>query len=401
MKYALLAVLALSTLPGLSQQDKFVEILRANTYQLQLNDLKFDGPGAEILTEAISQSQFVMIGEQHGLAEVQQVSSGIYSLANAHGYHVFAIETDPFAAGRLTDLARKDESVAQSFSREFPMTIPFFHSLEGMQMAREIAAAGDGKTEFWGLDQVFVVGPRMLFAMLAERAQNDQSRNLAEEFARKAAAAFDKAMGTGKPDSVMLMQLTADDFDALNAAFEDDADAIELIAQMQLSRQIYQYWYDGSYHLNNSVRSDLMKRLFREQYQAEGTHPKVVFKMGSNHCIRGLTYTHIYDLGNMISELAAYNDTRSLHVKLTGAKGTSYNMLAGNQDFDNTEDWHEWISMALKDKLSTAGENLLVVDMRPLRNLRMKNVDEEIKSLVFGFDLWIILPEANPVTPIR
>ena len=125
-----------------------------------------------------------------------------------------------------------------------------------------------------------------------------------------------------------------------------------------------------------------------------------MFKLGSNHTVRGLTRTHIYDLGNTVTEMAAINESGSTHIRLTGAKGTTYNMLAGLQDFDDSADWHDWIREALIDKLDAEDSDYLLVDLRPLRKLRMKNVDQELKDLVFGFDMWIIITNASGVTPI-
>ncbi|MDX1477623.1 MAG: hypothetical protein R3301_07930 [Saprospiraceae bacterium] len=402
--FVLLACLAMS---AMAQKDAFVETIREHVHTLTLNGGQVSGAGGILLNERVAESQFVLLGEQHGLAEVQAFGAALYDLAHQHGYRYFAVETDPVAAARVELMASPSaqESEATAFFQTHQMAIPFFYSQEGMEMARAIHATGGGTPLFWGLDQVFVVEPRLIFTELVELAPHEQARNLASDYLARAHKLFGEAMGSGDPSGVILMQLTSAEFEELRSAFKGEQGAVEMIDQMQLSQEIYRYWYDGQYYLNNSVRSDLMKRLFRNYYyqavERDGAPPKVVFKFGSNHCVRGLTRTHIYDLGSTVAGLADMNATRSLHLRLTGARGTAFNALQGPQAFDAVADWHPWLQEALDEIVSADRDGWVLVDLRPLRHLRLKDADEEIKSLVFGFDLWIIIPAASPVTPFR
>ena len=395
---SLILAIVLFTFKPYAQEDELISTLQANTFTL---DFKEGNAGFDLLSEAIKESQFTMIAEAHGLAEVQAISTNLYDIGAGAGYSAMVIETDPFSAAKVSQLARVTDGETYNFAQRYPMAIPFFHSEEGMAMARHIAEKGG---EFWGVDQVFVVGPRYLFTKLAKVAETHEANNLAAEYADRAQQAFEQAMASQKPGEVLLMQLTDEDFDKLRKAFAGQESAVEMIDQMQLSRDIYQYWYDGEYYLNNSVRSDLMKRLFMEQYNraaGSGNLPKVMFKLGSNHAVRGLTSTHIYDLGNLVSELAAINGTKSLHIRLTGARGSSYNMLAGAQEFDAVKEWHPWLAEALSEQLESSGGEFLLVDFRPLRKLSVKSIDPDLRDLIFANDMWIIIRNAHPVTPIE
>ena len=383
-----------------SQGEEFSKIMGEHTHSLAVDGQKLSLQGAELLEEAVAASQFVLIAEAHGLAEVQEISTALFAVAHSSGFNHMAIETDPFVTKDITRMAAETDVEAAAYFDKYPMAIPFFYSQEGMQMARDIHALNN--VEFWGLDQVFIVAPRVLFTHLIEMAPNKLAKELASNWYDLANAAFGEAMGAGDPSGVILYKITDEDFAELHRAFSSVPEATEMINQMQLTQEIYAYWSSGEYYLNNKVRSDLMKRLFWGNYQSAVAggeeRPKVVFKFGSNHCVRGLTSMHIYDLGNTISELADLNGTKSVHIKMTAARGSSFNMLAGPQEFDDTEDWHEWIKAALNDKVEQADGDLLIVDLRPLRNLRLKNADESIKSLVYGFDFWIVIPNATPVT---
>lgn len=405
MKHLILSITLAFSIPLIAQQEDFISLFKENTHLLSVDQGAFDESGSGILNEGVADAQFIMIGEAHGLAEVQEFSAMLFDIAHKEGFNIMAVETDPFAADKIMSLAKQDKAAATEFCRNFPMSIPFFHSEEAMIFARKLESISGKKLSIWGLDQVFAVGPRLIFSQLVKIAPGDIAQTMALDYLKRSTSAFEKSMKTGDMEGFMLSILTERDFDLLRKAFSHVNTAIEMINQMELSKEIYNYWKTGDGYLNNSVRSDLMKRLFRENYNnAKKTgeeFPKVVIKMGSYHCGRGLSPTNIYDLGNMISETAALNGTKSLHIKLHAAKGESYNMMGGTAAFDETPDWHPWIKEALADQIKDGMSDWLLVDLRPLRHLRLKNADEEIKSLVFGFDLWVIIPEAHPVTPIK
>ena len=112
---------------GEAQQEQFVSALRENTRALDMSS----GDAADLLESAIANSQFTLIGEAHGLAEVQSVSEQLYRIGGEHGYKTMVIETDPFCAAKVAQLAQADESETNDFAEKYPMAIPFFHSEEG------------------------------------------------------------------------------------------------------------------------------------------------------------------------------------------------------------------------------------------------------------------------------
>jgi hypothetical protein len=247
------------------------------------------------------------------------------------------------------------------------------------------------------------VATRFLLSEILKKAKSEAGKQLAKVHFGKAQAAFGEAMGKQDPSGVYLMKLSQEDFKELETVFrqEENFDALEIINGIKKSQQIYQHWYDGEYHQNNRVRSRWMKNTFMRYYNEamfrDGELPKVMFKFGSNHAIRGLTSVHIYDLGNMVSELAESKGNQSLHIKVTAIQGKAYNMLMGQQEFDNTEDMDTRILEAIGPLAN--GIEWIVLDLRPLRNIRMKKESESFKSLVFGFDFWVIAPEGTPLEP--
>lgn len=402
MKSLTVTLLTFLTSFAFAQDSLIVKALQDNTYSFGIENGAFTGTGTSILEEAIANSQFLPVGEQHGIREIGEFTKVLFEQASKKGFKYMAIETDPFTATKVEELANGTVDEAKAHLQKFPLTIPFYDNNEDFEFLKGVVTNSDADPTFWGLDQTFVAGTRYLFSQLMELASTDEEQNVAAEYFKKANEAFGEAMQDMNPNKIYLVRMEEADFEKLSETFCGNGEdiACQIVQEIRKSKEIYQYWYDGKYLENNSVRSELMKRHFMDYYRnaqkAGDELPKVVFKFGANHCVRGLTYVHIFDLGNLISELAAMNGTSSFHVLFTGAKGTTHNQLQGTQPFDATEGWHENVKAALGDRLDT--EDWLLVDMRPIRKIRMKKASDDFKRLVFGWDVWIIVPEAHAVT---
>ncbi|MDX1407692.1 MAG: hypothetical protein R3330_06145, partial [Saprospiraceae bacterium] len=75
-------VLIVTSLPGLAQKDALIEAMRDHVYTMTLVDGRLSGAGGILLNETVSDAQFVLLGEQHGLAEVQAFGAALYRLAH-------------------------------------------------------------------------------------------------------------------------------------------------------------------------------------------------------------------------------------------------------------------------------------------------------------------------------
>jgi hypothetical protein len=369
-------------------------------------DGQISGAGATKLEDAVADHQLIMIGEMHGIREVGDFSEALFNIGKKYGFRYFAIESDPWVAEKLESLATHPIDSLQAFEKAMPFSIPFYSNRSDFPFLQSIVQQeGNSDKKIWGLDQTFVVATRFLFQEIKRKAKSDEGKQLAQSHYEKAVVAFQEAMGSGNPSGVYLLKLSEDDFKELETTFrkEENFEALEIVNGIKKSRQIYQHWYDGENYLNNRVRSQWMKNTFMRYYNEamfrDGALPKVMFKFGSNHAMRGLTPVHVYDLGNMVSELAESKGTESLHIKCTALKGKAYNMLMGPQDFDSTEDYDARIIKAIGEKAN--GSEWIVIDLRPLRNIRLKNEDESFKSTVFGFDFWVIAPTGTPLEPFQ
>ena len=108
---------------------------------------------------------------------------------------------------------------------------------------------------------------------------------------------------------------------------------------------------------------------------------------------RGLTPVNVFDLGNLAHELAQQNGMHSVHIKFNGLKGETHHPLQGSQVFDHWKELDPHFKYALEKEGVVEGWYL--IDLRPLRQLRLKYANTSLKTLIFGFDFWIIVPEAS------
>ncbi len=386
---------------GLAQIDTSLALLiKDHTHDLMISKGGLvPGKSTSILQDAVIGSQFVLIGEQHGIVEVGQFSDRLYAMAQREGYRHLALEVSPFMAEELEKKVKMGKDSLMALDQHLPFSIPFYNNKNDFSM---LANALDQEgNDYWGLDQVFIVEPRSLFGKLMDIAPNDEARALAKQYYEQGRMKINNAMKSGKFDEVILFQLTEEDYQALDKVFptEENLLASEIIEHLRKTREIYQAWFDGRIYENNELRINLMKENFYRYYHSAVVGgeplPKVLFKFGSNHMQRGLTSVNVFDLGNLAHELSLQNGMKSIHILFNGLKGESHNPLRGNQSFDQWEDLDPHFQFALTDKREA--EPWLLVDLRPLRQERLKNVDSKLKNIIFGFDFWILVPVATPL----
>lgn len=152
-----------------------------------------------------------------------------------------------------------------------------------------------------------------------------------------------------------------------------------------------------------------MKKHFMSYYQQalaqEGNPPRVLFKFGVNHIKKGRSYTNVYDIGNLVAELA-YN-SRSFHLFVLGAAGmqNAYLPFVGNEADKNkkidavaTYDFAE-----VKPFMAAADLKLWTVfDLRPLRPLlhaqKLGSLAPNTKELIWGYDAVLLMPQVRAAT---
>jgi len=135
----------------------------------------------------------------------------------------------------------------------------------------------------------------------------------------------------------------------------------------------------------------------------------VLFKFGDDHLGKGFNVLHQRDLGNFVAELADGEGTQSLHILVLGARGThalfqGYAKPLGHQPFVMADDpEYKWIAPAVADLLQgqgSAAQTLTLFDLRKLR-FRGINFSPDWERIVYGYDLFVLIPALTPAAPIE
>ena len=123
----LLAVLAAPATAAPIDSLGAVELIRTHAYPLTLQAGELQGAGADSLWSEARRSRFVMVGEDHGFAEVPRFCAALFRGLHRNGYRHVAIEVGPVSANVISRLAREREPLAafRRFDSAHPWGLPF------------------------------------------------------------------------------------------------------------------------------------------------------------------------------------------------------------------------------------------------------------------------------------
>jgi hypothetical protein len=402
---------------ALAQEESFADRLAKNHYSIEVKDGRLTGPGAPILETALADAQFVLLGEDHGIAQIPQFDAAVCGLLGPKGFHDLAIEAGPTAAGELEKwLPAKDgRSQLVAFEKDFPETIAFYNWSEEYDfLSRCSQAASGGKFELWGLDQELMGASRILLSRILDRhlspeAEKEGRRLLAENDEAQA-----KAVTSGNPGE--LLMLSASDAELAHfretLSHEGNPGLTAMLDSLIESRQIYQKNMNGNGFDSNRQRALLMKSNFIHDYGLgsgdDRNPPKVIFKFGAWHLFKGINPLHNNDLGNLVTELADYQHAKSVHILIVAVRGKQLHFAGIGRpfqaaDFNLAED-KDSDFLYLKPMFDSVGaEGLTLFDLRAFRKAfkSMGTVDREMERLIFGYDFLVLVPNAIPSTQIQ
>jgi len=387
-----------------SQDSLLLKTFEENSYQLEIKNQELSGSSLPIILKAIKESQFLMIGEQHGIKEVAEFATALSKKSFEEGFEFLCVETDPYVAEKLESLATIDMDYINSFVQQFPFAVPFYDTKEEFELIRKFTSATNNADEnIWGIDQMYMGSPRFAFNILSEEAKNDKSQSLIAEYVEAAKSQFNSFLKSNNPLQLPMMQLKDSDFERLAKQFNTNSDTkvTQLITDLQTSQEIYQHVFSGENYWNNYKRSKLMKRQFMDYYNrttAQDKIPKVILKFGAVHTSKGLSPVHLYDLGNMVSELAEMNGSKAANFKITAVKGESLDYTGAINTFNNSKNLIPEIKKLYEE--NDDNKKWIFIDLKSIRSELPHAEIEKIKDFVFTYDYWIIIPQANPLTKL-
>ena len=240
---------------------------------------------------------------------------------------------------------------------------------------------------------------------------NANSKAIIKPYFDQITTEFERIIKTKNPTQAFLSSAKKEDFDKLDSAFagSKNKEAKEILSELRLSWQIYQRFFTGKGYESNNLRGRLMKRNFMNYYnraREKNSLPKVLFKFGANHMIRGMNYTEVFDIGNFVSEMADANGSKSFNLLVHPVSGTQNRWVPFIPDESLKRKPVSPKSSGFGDMspfLKVADpEAWTLVDLRPLRNSlhygKMKNLPKGFTEMVFGFDAVLLMPNVKAST---
>lgn len=395
MAAAMLGGGALAAEPAAPDLD---QIIAQNTTVLSYADGKLGGPGAEVLRKAMTDAQFVLMGEDHYDYEIPRFAGALYSdLHRLQGFHHLAVEQDSVSMEEaMRPGARGQAAQMGAVAARYPSLFEFA-SDQDLELLAQVGRTETNAQPLWGLEQAtgairYLTELQTLATTAALKSQ--VAALLAD--ARKAEPRPAFAPSTFmQPDMLGRLERLQTSF-----AAKPGSRAATLLEGLVKSAEIYSYYSRaeagenvGLY--NNTVRESWFKTVFMRDYhraQAGGEAlPKVMFKFGDGHMFRGMGPTTAYTIGNFAHEFAISNGKQAIGIQLFALrKDRTYADLDG------------WVKVFMP---ATAPTQPTLIDLRPMRlsgrlfRAKVKPEDQWLaRNFVNGYDFILVIPDSRRAT---
>ncbi|MBV9528658.1 hypothetical protein [Sphingomonas sp.] len=355
----------------------------------------FSGPAWDALVADGAGAQFTMVGEQHGSGSIALFETALHRELARRGYTHSAYEVGPYSARFAESLIRSgDGRLAQYIAAPgHGFTIPFFFFGEESKMAEDMVRMSPDKHEaIFGLDQEFVGSGPILGSDLQAMARNDGQK--------RAVAAFQAASAA---DPMFIGKISDAQVASLDEAFRGNPEAEALIDAIRTSARIYKPFITGvgTIYDANLERENYMKMNFIRQFAAaarrNGKAPKVFFKFGGYHAMRGFSGTDVPALTNFLSEWGRPQGYRVMNLLVDCIGGQAMNPQTNKPEACESYFGDDSI---LRQTVAN-GPPVQVVDLRALRPLLPKlKLDNATRTVVLAFDYYVAIRDGVAATPL-
>lgn len=380
--------------------DKLTEAAKEHRYRLDFDGERFSGPALEQLLTAARDSQFLLIGEEHGIAENPMLVAQMFTTLVDDGYEKLTIEISPPMAAILDAAAKEGgiEGIRSLFAT--PGGEPAFF---GMQEEAELIAAvrsalPDADEVLWGVDYE-VSSDRPLLRKLQNMQRPPATDEPLNTLIATSDASWAKYVETGSPQYIFSFAAEPAIVGAVRDAWpEPDESATQILDTLQTTLAINQAWMQGRGWDSNAQRAAYLRANFIDHWnraKANGSTPKVLVKLGSNHIVRGRNYTGTFDIGTLVPEIAAIEDTKSVSVLVLPGKGSLTAVLnpstwtfEAKPAKDNYADGIDVLTDAVHEDAFT------LIDMTALRPIVGSSTEKYgvgVARVVHGFDFLLVM----------
>jgi len=382
-----------------SVEQRLLDRARQNLHPMSFNGHVCAGSGWDLLVAESRQAEFVLLGEEHGTVETPILALQLFTALRPSGFDTMAIEISPPIAQDLDAAARGGVEGIAAFCAAYPPGPAFyFWKTEAELIAGVRAAAPPHQDALWGLDYE-VTGDRRLIERLKAEAPASARPSL-EALDQASLGAWATWRATHNPGALFTFSGNPALVRAVRAAWpRRGADANMILDTLEQTLEINALFPARGWESNELRcrfnRANLVAHLNRAA--AHGRAPKVMFKMGESHMMRGVSWTGNFDVGSLAPEAAALRGGKSFSFLVGGGRGARHGVIDPTNltVTDAPVDMLNQLGLQfMVDGLDGAGP--VLVDLRPLRPLlssaaRLKAFNNpDAARTIFAFDALII-----------
>jgi hypothetical protein len=383
----LLALLLIGTkLNYAFAQDSLITKVAQESHSLfRLEQTTFNGAAWDTITSKAQKSQFVLIGEAHFTNEIPLFCDALTSKVK---FDNLFCEIDPYSSQIIqSKIQTLNDDQLRKYQLEFGNTFSFYSLSPEFSLIKKLVKSG---TNILGIDQILMVADRLICSDIKLKTKNQLAKKIYQKIEDKSKEWFAKFLENQSNPIYLLTEDFNKNLEQL-ASFKLSNYEMEIIDKWKLTSKIYQ---EQSHHL----RVQLMKNQLMKNY-AQWGHKKNLFKFGAVHLPKGESLLKIYDIGNLINNLADSKFNASLHIMVVGKSGTQ------GSPFKNFPE----------EKVNASSENLKAlkpffgivvdqnswycIDMLPIRKKldkgEIQSNDKELSRIIRGYDYVVIIPTVS------
>lgn len=368
-----------------------------NRHRLGYDGATFSGPAWDLLLNEGRQAQFFCIGEEHGIAENPKLAAQLFRALTDSGYSKACVEISPPMAAEMDRAARGGVDGLCAMFADPKAGVAFFgmrEEAEWIAAARD--AVGGREQAIWGLDYEVGGTGRMLDRLRAKRKPRAAEAPFQALFDASEAAAAQYA-STHNPQFIFSFSGDPALVRTVREAWpRPDAEAAWMLETLEETLAINQLWVSGQGWTSNQRRATFNRANLRRYLEAEGEPPKVMFKFGSSHMVRGLSHTQVLDIGTQVSELAESRGGKSFHIFVLPGAGAQVAQFDPSAWTYRPSDAGTYEDAGMTPLIAAAHPDAFtLIDLRPIRPLvfgrRHKALDADLVRTIHGFDALLVM----------
>jgi hypothetical protein len=268
-------------------------------------------------------------------------------------------------------------------------------------LAAARAAVGGREQAIWGLDYE-VGGFGRLIDRLAAKRKPASARAPFAALEASAAELWTRFQQTRNPQFVFSFAGDPALVAAVREAWPDpDPESDWMLKTLEETTAINRLWITNQGWASNERRARFNRANLRRYWDAERRKPKVMFKFGASHMVRGLTHTQVLDVGTQASELAEAMGERSFHLMVVPGAGAQHAQFDPSAWTYRPADASQYRDGGLAPLMAAASADAMtMIDLRPIRPLvfgsRHKALDADLVRNIHGFDALLVMSGSTP-----